>query len=144
MGTPRSSIREHFLAPGGSGRLERPDGVGRGSNAACGDRLELHVRLAAAPGGPGEGPGAEGGVETGGLRVALVRYEARGCAALTATASLVAWHLEGRALAEARDLDVARLVEEAGGLPPTKRHAPRLVQRALREALAHRPFRCHP
>lgn len=128
MAGARSSIREHFLDPRGRGRLERPDGVGRASNAACGDRLELSLAV--------EGEGQE--------RVRELRYEAVGCAAVTATASLVAWHMAGRSLVEAGELDVARLVEAAGGLPPNKGHAPRLVQRALREALAHHRSRCHP
>jgi NifU-like protein involved in Fe-S cluster formation len=119
------SIREHFLSPRNAGRVEPPSGVGRAENAVCGDRLEVTLAV-------GEG------------RVLRVRYLAEGCSALTAAASLVSEHLAGRTLEEARGLDAARLVEEAGGLPPSKAHAPRVVERALRSALADHQARCHP
>ncbi len=123
---PRSrSLREHFLAPRHAGSLEHPSGVGRAENRVCGDRLELYL-----------------GVE--GTRVGALRYRAEGCSSLGATASLLAERAQGLELAELDLLDVAALVAEAGGLPPTKAHAPRVVERALREALADHRSRCHP
>jgi NifU-like protein involved in Fe-S cluster formation len=125
MGSGGASIREHFLAPRNAGRVEPPAGIGRAENAVCGDRLEVTL----------------GVLEE---RLAAVRYRAEGCSALTATASLVSEHLTGRTLEEARGLDVAGLVERAGGLPPSKAHAPRVVERALRQALADHNARRHP
>ena len=118
-------MRDHFLAPQNGGRLSGATGTGRAENRVCGDVLELFVRIEAG-------------------RVAAATWEAEGCAALRAAASLTTEVVRGLSLPEALRLDVAREVEAAGGLPPTKAHAPRVVQRALREALANPSSRCHP
>jgi NifU-like protein len=123
MAPGEDRIREHFLAPRNAGAIEAPSGRGRAENRVCGDRLELTVR-----------------VEDGLIRAA--GYEAEGCAAVRAAASLTTEAVLGKAPGEAASLDVARLVADAGGLPPTKAHAPRVVQRALREALADHARRC--
>ena len=125
MEPPPRPIREHVLDPSGEGVLESPSGVGRGHNAVCGDHLELQIAVE-------------------GERVSALRYRLEGCTAVGATASLVAEVAVGKATAALEALDVADLVARAGGLPPTKGHAPRLVQRALREALADHRSRCHP
>jgi NifU-like protein involved in Fe-S cluster formation len=117
MSPQQSRIRDHFLAPRNAERVAAPTGCGRAENQVCGDRLELSVRVSG------------GCVEAAG-------FEAEGCAAVRATASLTTEAVTGLGTAEALALDVAGLVREAGGLPPTKAHAPRVVQRALREALA--------
>ncbi len=121
--SPSPRIREHFLTPLNAGRIEAPTGRGRAENAVCGDVLRLYLRL------------EEGLIDAAG-------YEAESCAAVRATASLATAYLLGRTSEEALALDVGRLVADAGGLPPTKAHAPRVVQRALREALADRGPRC--
>jgi len=125
MDPARASIREHFLAPTRPARPDGPDGTGSAENAACGDTLQVFLRV--------RGP-----------EVRALDYWAQGCRALVATASLVCEHAPGLTLEQARSLDVAALVSRAGGLPPTKAHAPRMVQRALREALADHLSRCHP
>lgn len=125
MEPPQRPIREHVLSPSGQGVLESPSGVGWGHNAVCGDHLELQIAVE-------------------GERVSALCYRLEGCRAVGATASLVAEEALGQATAALEALDVAELVARAGGLPPTKGHAPRLVQRALREALADHRSRCHP
>lgn len=96
--------------------MEDPDGRGRAENPACGDVLELTLRVA-------------------GGRVAEVRFRARACSAVVATASLVTEAALGLPLAEALALDPAQLVARAGGLPPGRTHAPGVVGRALALAL---------
>jgi len=107
---------DHFSSPRNVGRVEGPSGVGRSSNPACGDELELSVRVAAG-------------------RVAEARFHAKGCSALIATASLVTAELAGATLQKARALDPARLVADAGGLPERGQHAIAVVTRALAQAL---------
>jgi NifU-like protein involved in Fe-S cluster formation len=109
-------MSEHFSSPRHVGRVEQPSGVGRASNPACGDELELSLR-------------SEAG------RVAEARFLAKGCSALIATASLVTDALVGTTLAAARALDPAQLVLDAGGLPERGRHAIPVVGRALAQAL---------
>ena len=110
------ALRKHFLAPRNTGEVESPDGRGRGTNPACGDVLELTLRV------------ADG-------RVIEARFRARACSAVIATASLVTEALRGLTLEEAAALDPARLVEAAGGLPPGRTHAPAILARAIAEAL---------
>ena len=118
MDASRARLREHFLAPRLQGRPLGCTGVGRAENRVCGDRLELFLAA-------GEG-----------ARVAALGYRFEGCSALGATASLVSEVVEDMLIEDAAALDVVRLVTAAGGLPPAKGHAPRVVQRALRQALA--------
>jgi NifU-like protein involved in Fe-S cluster formation len=113
---PDGSLAGHFFAPRNAGSLEPPRRVGRAENAACGDVLELHLRVEAE-------------------RLAAARFQARGCSALIASASLVTQAVQGLTLAEARGLDLAGLVAAAGGLPPRGQHALAVVARALEQAL---------
>jgi NifU-like protein involved in Fe-S cluster formation len=109
-------LREHFDAPRNAAPLEQVDARGEGTNPACGD--VLHIELAA-----------------DGDRIAGIAFRARACSAVIACASLITEAAAGRTLAEAAALDVEALVREAGGVPREKRHAPRVVERALRGAL---------
>lgn len=118
------ALETHFHDPRGAGPLPGATGEGRASNPACGDLLEVRV-------------------EVRGERVAAARFLARSCSAVIASASVACEALEGMEVAEARRLDVAGLVGGLGVLPATRAHGPRVVQRALDEALADHASRCH-
>lgn len=109
-------LADHFRSPRHAGDPAGADALGRGSNAACGDELEL-------------GLWAEGG------RVARACWRARACSATLATASLACEHLVGRTLEQAEALALGALLDDAGGLPPGRGHARAVVERALSEAL---------
>ncbi|MBI1381438.1 MAG: hypothetical protein GC161_10165 [Planctomycetaceae bacterium] len=114
-------LRGHLLEPRGAGAFvaSEPGAVatGRAENPPCGDELLLHLRL-----------------RPDGLLEA--RFQAKACSGVLAVASLVCGALAGRSQAEAGALDLARLVADAGGLPPTRQHALGVVTRALERALA--------
>lgn len=120
METLSDVLRDHLRAPRNVGRLDPPARRGRGRNDACGDDLHLWVSVV-------------------GGRLAAVRFQARGCSSVLATASLLTEALAGLPEAEARALDVPGLVAGAGGLPPRGRHAVGVAERALREALEGGP-----
>lgn len=105
-------LRDHFDAPRHVGRLDPPALCGQAGNAACGDDLRIWVRF-------------DGG------RVADAAFQARACSAVIALASLVTERLHGLEIDAARDLDPGPLADEAGGLPGPRRHACRVVRRAL-------------
>jgi len=109
-------LAEHLRAPRGVGRPTSMLAQGRAANPACGDDLRLYLDL-----------------HEGGLRL---RFEASACSAVIATASLVVEALEGATRESAGSFDVAGAVEAAGGVPRHRAHAPRVVQRALDQALA--------
>lgn len=110
------SLQDHFLRPRHAGAPPAESFSGSGENQVCGDRVVIGLALDRA--------GA-----------ARAYFQARGCSASIACASLVADALHGAPLDVARSLDVAALVERAGGLPPAKRHAVEVVTRALARAV---------
>ena len=66
----RDVILDHNRQPRNFGQLEAPDSRAEGHNPLCGDRLSLAVRL-------------------NGERIEDIRFEGRGCAISTASASLM-------------------------------------------------------
>jgi nitrogen fixation protein NifU and related proteins len=81
----RDVILDHNRAPRNFGRIENADGVAQGENPLCGDRLSLYVRL-------------------DGERIADIRFEGKGCAISTASASLMTEAVKGRDRAQVRAL----------------------------------------
>lgn len=73
----RDVILDHNRKPRNFGRLEPADATAEGNNPLCGDQLTLSVRLA-------------------GDRVEDVRFEGKGCAISTASASLMTEAIKGR------------------------------------------------
>jgi nitrogen fixation NifU-like protein len=73
----RDVILDHNRQPRNFGRLEPADARAEGHNPLCGDRLTLFVRL-------------------DGDRVADVRFEGKGCAISTASASLMTEAVKGK------------------------------------------------
>ncbi|MEO0650251.1 MAG: iron-sulfur cluster assembly scaffold protein [Planctomycetota bacterium] len=97
------------------GKLEGSSAVGRGTNAACGDLLEVSV-----------------GELDGKLRL---RFQAQACGAVIAVAAYACEALDGRTRQDVHDFDLAQAVEDLGGLPRHRQHAIRVFERALAEAL---------
>jgi nitrogen fixation NifU-like protein len=81
----RDVILDHNRQPRNFGRIENADGRAEGNNPLCGDQLSLTVRL-------------------DGERIADIRFEGKGCAISTASASLMTEAVKGRDRAAAREL----------------------------------------
>jgi nitrogen fixation NifU-like protein len=81
----RDVIVDHNRNPRNFGRLERPSRAADGHNPLCGDRLHLELSL-------------------DGDRVSDVRFEGKGCAISTASASLMSEAIKGRTLPEVESL----------------------------------------
>ncbi len=111
------TIPDHFRDPENSGALDSPTGTGESRNDACGDLLQLDVEV------------VDGIVER-------ILFKARACSAVIGVASLMTSLARGRSIDEVRALDVAAEVERAGGVPPSKRHAIGMVERALAQSLS--------
>jgi len=73
----RDVILDHNRQPRNFGRIEAPDGRADGHNPLCGDELSVFVRLA-------------------GERVEDIRFEGKGCAISTASASLMTEAVKGK------------------------------------------------
>ena len=81
----RDVILDHNRHPRNFGRIEAADAQAVGHNPLCGDRLSLSLRLS-------------------GDRVEDIRFEGKGCAISTASASLMTESLKGKTRAEAMKL----------------------------------------
>jgi nitrogen fixation protein NifU and related proteins len=73
----RDVILDHNRRPRNFGHLEAPDARAEGHNPLCGDRLSLELKLS-------------------GERIEDVRFEGKGCAISTASASLMTEAVKGR------------------------------------------------
>jgi nitrogen fixation NifU-like protein len=73
----RDVILDHNRAPRNFGRIDAPDKRAEGHNPLCGDRLSVFVRM-------------------NGERVEDIRFEGKGCASSTASASLMTEAVKGK------------------------------------------------
>jgi nitrogen fixation NifU-like protein len=81
----RDVILDHNRQPRNFGQLESADGRAEGHNPLCGDRLSLAVRL-------------------DGERIADIRFQGKGCAISTASASLMTEAVKGKERKEVQSL----------------------------------------
>lgn len=104
------------------GEVDAPDRTARLENPACGDILELSLRL------------EETKLE--GKRIAEIRFRAKGCVPAMACGSAITELIRGKSVDEARKVSREELVQKVGGLPPASTHASHLAMDTL-AALLH-------
>ncbi len=110
-------LLDHFEHPRNAGELANPDATALQENPACGDILELTLRMR-------------------GDQIAAVRFLAKGCVAAIACGSAVTELVQGKALCDAAKVTREEIVDAVGGLPATSTHASHLALDTLRAALA--------
>ena len=114
----RDEILDHYFASPHRGHLEPPDLTAQLDNPLCGDRIRLEL-----------------GLEPTG-RIGRVRFDGHGCAISQAAASMLAAHLEGRPVAEARRFSADDMVRLLGvALTPARLKCGLLAWRTLQRAL---------
>jgi nitrogen fixation NifU-like protein len=111
-----AELLDHFENPRNAGAVEDPDSSVQLENPACGDVLELSVRL-------------ETRLE--GRRIADIRFRAKGCVPTIACGSAITELIIGKNLDAARQLKREQLVQKVGGLPQASDHASHLAMDAL-------------
>lgn len=109
-------VLDHFQHPRNPGQVANPEASAQIENPACGDVLKLTLRV------------------TNG-RIAEIRFLAQGCVPAMACASLLTELVQGRTLAEARQLRREDLVRALGGLPQASTHASHLAMDTLAAAI---------
>src|SRR5689334_8273509 len=109
-------LLDHFEHPRNSGEL--PDATARVQleNPACGDILELAIKV------------ADG-------RIADIRFRAQGCVPTMACASAITELGKNLRIQEARALGKEELLRAVGGLPPASGHAAQLALDAVQAVL---------
>ncbi len=110
-------LLDHFENPRNAGQVGNPDAAGRAGNPACGDVMELTLRI-------------KDGV------IQEARFRTSGCSAAIAGSSMTTMLLEGRTLDEAEALTNREVASALGGLPPAKLHCSVLAEEAVHAALA--------
>ncbi len=105
-------ILDHFRNPRNAGKMANASAEVQVTNPACGDILELAVR-----------------VEASVIREA--RFLCRGCTTSIACASFLTERLTGSSLAAARSITSDTISENLGGLPPATFHGAQLAAEAL-------------
>lgn len=102
---PRFSpvVVDHFTNPRNAGELADADVRAFVGNPVCGDQILLTATV-------------------DGDRVADIRFQAFGCSASLAVASLLTTTLQGTPLDDIKGIDAARIEQLAGGLAPDQRH----------------------
>src|ERR671928_664163 len=98
------SFADHLNAPSGQGALRDHPHSGAAGGAPCGDLVRIAVRIE-------------------NDRVAEAGFDAEGCGALTAAASVIVESIEGGTFLSACRLTTEEISDELGGLTPPKRHA---------------------
>ena len=109
-------VKEAFANPKNVGFIEDADGVGKVGNAACGDIMEISLKIKDD-------------------RIVDAQFRTFGCAAAIATSSTATEMVKGMTIDEALNLTNARVVEELEGLPPQKIHCSVLAEEAIKEAI---------
>ncbi len=114
----REEILERYYAAPRRGRLEAPDRSAELDNPLCGDRIRLELTLGA------------------GGQIIAVRFDGDGCVISQVAASILAEHIEGMAVDEARRLPADKAVGLLGiPLSPARVKCGILAWRALQRAL---------
>ena len=68
-------------------------------------------------------------------RIAAAKYHTVGCGPTIASGSMLTEMINGKSIAECRELTVENLIEALDGMPPDKLHCPALAIGALKDAL---------
>jgi nitrogen fixation NifU-like protein len=116
-------VMEHFKEPKNAGEIEKPDGVGRVGNPACGDVMEMYIRV----------EGSEKELEK--RKIKEIKFKTFGCCAAIASSDAVCELAKGKTIKEALKLDRKDVVEFLEELPAIKIHCSILGIDALRKAI---------
>jgi nitrogen fixation protein NifU and related proteins len=111
-----AELLDHFQNPRNAGEVEAPDRAAQLENPACGDILELTLKLE-------------------GKRVADIRFRAKGCVPAMACGSAITELAKGKTVEEARQVSREELVQKVGGLPQASAHASHLAIDTLAKLL---------
>lgn len=107
---------ELFLNPPLAGLVPGHNGRGEATNTACSDHAVITVNI-------------EGGI------IKDIRFQTQGCAAAIAAGAATVLLAKGKRVQDAREIDVAAVVDYLGGLPEAKVGCSVIAPEALMRAL---------
>ena len=109
-------VLDTFANPKNVGEIENADGVGTVGNAACGDIMQVSLKI-------------ENDI------IVDAKFKTFGCTAAIASSSIATEMVKGKTLDEALKIKNADVVEALEGLPPQKIHCSVLAEEAIAEAI---------
>jgi len=109
-------VMEHFMNPRNVGEIEEANGVGNVGNPACGDIMQMFIKV-------------ENDV------IVDAKFKTFGCGAAIATSSMATELIKGKSIEDALKITNEQVTQALGGLPKVKRHCSVLAEQALRSAL---------
>jgi nitrogen fixation NifU-like protein len=109
-------VLDHFMNPRNVGVLESPDGYGKVGNPACGDLMEMFIRVKEE-------------------KIDEITFRTFGCSAAIATSSMTTEMAKGKTIDEALKITRKDVADTLGGLPPQKMHCSNLAADALHLAI---------
>jgi nitrogen fixation NifU-like protein len=112
-----AELLDHFQNPRNAGEVEAPDATAQLGNPACGDILELSLKL--------EKTKLEAN------RIADIRFRAKGCVPAMACGSAITELVKGKNVDEALHVSREDLLRKVGGLPQASAHASHLAMDTL-------------
>lgn len=119
MSLPYSDkVIEYFKNPKNVGEIEDPDGYAKEGSPACGDMVELFIK-----------------VDEDTQEITDIKFKSYGCASNIATGSIITEMSKGRKIDEAKKITWKQAADELGGLPNVKSHCSVLAVEALQEAI---------
>ncbi|OFW55666.1 MAG: Fe-S cluster assembly scaffold protein NifU [Candidatus Solincola sediminis] len=109
-------VIDHFQNPRNVGDLPDCNGIGKVGNQACGDMMEVYIK-----------------VEEG--RLADIKYKTFGCGAAVASGSMGTEMAKGMTIEEAMKITNRQVAKALDGLPPEKMHCSNLAADGIRTAI---------
>ena len=111
-------VIEYFKNPKNVGEIEDPDGKAQEGSPACGDMVELFIK-----------------VDEDTQKITDIKFKSYGCASNIATGSIITEMVKGKTIDEAKKVTWQDAADELGGLPKIKAHCSVLAVEALGEAI---------
>ncbi len=110
-------VVDHFKNPRNVGEIENPSGKGKVGSPACGDIMELYIKV------------DENGIITD------AKFKTFGCGAAIASSSVLTELIKGKSVEYASKLSNQKVIDALGGLPEIKIHCSVLAEEALGKAI---------
>jgi nitrogen fixation NifU-like protein len=111
-------VIKRFLNPKFAGEIKNADGVGRVGNAACGDVMEVFIKVS---------PKSQ--------KIKDIRFKTMGCVAAIASSDAVCELAKGKTIANAKKIGKRDILKKVGSLPQIKHHCSILGEEALLKAI---------